>query len=300
MEETTVRKLTRSISAIAIFLAAAAPGFAGIHYKATTTVQDAAAKNSQIKVEGWVSGDNAKVAFLESGGNPVAQEGTYMITKDGGRTLYLVNPEEKTYAKWDLQGMLGSVGAIMNGMGPLLKIQFTDPKVEKLGEGDGGTVQGVPTRNYKYRTSYTMTVKVLGMGNTSDVVTEQEIWVTPKLLDAGLGVWLRAEPPRTGNKEFDKLLNSEAYDFQGFPMKMVTTSTQTPKKGGKPSTSRSTMEVTQLDASANVPASAFEIPNGYEETQLLPTAQGAEQGEGQEEQGGLRGLLKKRNKPPGE
>ena len=292
-----MRKLSRSISVLALFLAAAAPGFAGIHYKATTTVQDASSKSSKILVEGWVSGDNAKVAFLESGGNPVAQEGTYMVTKDGGRTLYLVNPEEKTYAKWDVQGMLGALGSIMNSMGPLLKMQFSDPKVEKLAEDDGGVIQGLPTRHYKYRTSYTMTVRVLGMGNTSDVVNEQDVWTTSKLADPGLGVWLRAEPPRTGNAEFDKLISAEAYQFKGFPVKMVTVSTSTPKKG-KPTTSRSTMEVTQIDASATVPASAFEIPAGYQETQLLPTTQGAEQQEGQEEeQGGLRGLLKKR-KPP--
>jgi hypothetical protein len=293
-----VRKLSHSISAIALFLAVAAPGFAGIHYKATTTVQDAASKSNQIQVEGWVSGDNAKIAFLQSGGNPVAQEGTYMVTKDGGRTLFLVNPEEKTYAKWDVQAMLGTLGAVMNGMGPLLKIQFSEPKVEKLAEGDGGTIQGLPTRHYKYRTSYNMTIKVLGMGNSSDVVTEQDVWTTSKLQDAGLGVWLRVEPPRTGNTEFDKMLNSAAYQHQGFPVKMVTVSTSTSKKG-QTQTTRSTMEVTQLDASATIPGSAFEIPAGYQETQLLPTTQGAEQQEGQqeEEQGGLRGLLKKR-KPP--
>ncbi len=291
-----MRHLKRSIAAAALFLAAA-PGFAGIHYKATTTTQDAAAKTHQIKVESWVSGDNAKVVFLESGGNPVAQEGTYILTQDGGRTLYLVNPEEKTYAKWDLQGMLGTMGAVMNGMGPLLKIQFSNVKVEKVSEGDGGTVLGLPARNSKYRTSYTMTIKVLGMGNTSDVVTEQDVWATTKLQDAGLGVWLRAEPPRTGNAEFDKLVSADAYKLTGFPLKIVAVSTTTSKKG-KAQTTRSTMEVTQLDANAAVPATAFEIPKGYEETQLLPTQGAEQQGEGQqEEQGGLRGLLKPR-KPP--
>jgi Domain of unknown function (DUF4412) len=296
MEVATVRHLSRSIAGAALFLAVAAPGFAGIHYKATTTTQDAASKTNQIKVEAWVSGDNAKVAFLESGGHPVAQEGTYLVTKDGGRTLYLVNPEEKTYAKWDLESMLGAIGSVMNGMGPLLKIQFSNVKVEKVSEGDGGTVLGLPTRNSKLRTSYTMTIKVLGIGNTSDVVTEQDVWSTTKLQDAGLGVWLRAEPPRTGNAELDKLVSSDS-KVAGFPLKIVAVSTQTSKKG-KTATTRSTMEVTQLDANASVPASAFEIPKGYEEAQILPT-QGAEQQEEgqQEEQGGLRGLLKKR-KPP--
>jgi len=270
-----VRKLTLSIITAALLLAAV-PCWAGIHYKSTTSTvaEGSKARNSEIQAEGWVQGEKAKVAFLESNGNPFTQQGTYIVTKDGGKTLYLVNPQEKTYAAWDLQGMLGMVGAVMNGMGPLLKIQFTDPKTEKLAEGDGGLVSGVPTRHYKYRTSYTMTVKVFGMGNTANVVSEQDIWATTKLSDVGLGVWLRAEPARTGNKEFDKLLTSEAAKFQGFPLKVVTVSTSTQQKGNKQTVTRATTEVTQLDTNASIPASAFEIPAGYKETQIAPTQQG--------------------------
>ncbi|HEX9944675.1 MAG TPA: hypothetical protein VGG03_21910, partial [Thermoanaerobaculia bacterium] len=190
-----MKQLSRSIAGAALFLLAAMPSLAGIHYKSVTKTQDAAEKTSEIQAEGWVAGDKAKVAFVESSGNPMAQEGTYILTKDGGKTLYLVNPEEKTYAEWNLQGMLGAVGAVMNGLGPLLKIQFSEPKVEKVSEEDGGLVAGLPTRHYKVRTSYTMSVRVFGMGNTSDVVSEQDIWATTKLSDVGLGVWLRAEPP---------------------------------------------------------------------------------------------------------
>jgi hypothetical protein len=270
-----VRRLALSFVVAALVLAAV-PCSAGIHYKSTqkTWSEGANARSSDIQAEGWVAGDKAKVAFLESNGNPVAQQGTYIVTKDGGKTLYLVNPQEKTYAQWDLQGMLGVVGAVMNGMGPLLRIQFSDPKTEKLAEDDGGLVAGVPTRHYKYRTSYTMTVKVLGMGNTANVVSEQDVWAATKATDAGLGVWLRAEPTHTGNKEFDKLLTSSAAQFQGFPLKVVTVSTSTQQKGNRQTVTHSTMEVTQFDASASVPASAFEIPAGYKETQIAPTQQG--------------------------
>jgi hypothetical protein len=290
-----VRRLTLAFIAAALVLAAA-PCSAGIHYKSATKTwsEGANARSSDIQAEGWVAGEKAKVAFLESNGNPVARQGTYMVTKDGGKTLYLVNPQDKTYAQWDLQGMLGVVGAVMNGMGPLLRIQFSDPKTEKLAEEDGGLVAGVPTRHYKYRTSYTMTVKVLGMGNTANVVSEQDIWATTKATDAGLGVWLRAEPTRTGNKEFDKLLTSSAAKFQGFPLKVVTVSTSTQQKGNKQTVTHSTMEVTQLDAGASVPASTFEIPAGYKETQIAPTQQGEAGDQKQEEEGGLRGLLKRK------
>jgi hypothetical protein len=292
-----VRKLKVSVVG-AMFLLAALPSWAGIHYKSVTKTEGAAA--GDIVAEGWVAGDKAKVAFVESNGNPMAQKGTYILTKDGGKTLYLVNPEDKTYAEWSLQGMLGAVGAIMNGMGPLLKIQFTDPKVQKVSEDDGGTVAGVPTRHYKFRTSYTMTVKVFGMGNTNDVVQEQDVWTTTKLSDIGLGVWLRAEPPRTGNTEFDKMIASSIPKYDGFPVKMVTVSTTTAKKGGKTTTTRQTMEVTQLDTSASVPASAFEIPAGYKEAQITPQQQGEQPDQKKEEEGGLRGLLKRRGNGSGD
>jgi hypothetical protein len=293
MEGAAVKKLNIWIVSAAFL--AAAPSFAAIHYTSTTHTESegARARNTEVKAEGWVSGDKAKVAFVESNGNPMAQSGTYILTKDGGKTIFLVNPQDKTYAEWSLQGMLGAVGAVMNGMGPLLKVQFADLKSTKLGEDDGGTVVGLPTRHYKYRTTYTMTIKVLGMGNTADVVSDQDIWATTKLTDAGLGVWLRAEPQRTGNAEFDKLITAEAGRFQGFPLKVVSTSTSTSKKGDKTTTTRSTVEVTSLDANASIPASTFEIPAGYKETQIAPTREGEQENQ-KEEEGGLRGLLKRK------
>jgi hypothetical protein len=284
-------KLQRSVFGVLLLLAAAAPSWAGIHYKALTTTQDAKSKEMKMQVEGWVSGDNAKVVFQDSN-NPMAQEGAYLITKDGGRTIYLVDPKEKTYMKWDVEAMLGMAGAVLEGMGPLLKMEFSEPKVEKLASGDGGTIHGLPTQHAKYRTSYTMKVRVMGMGQESNIVAEQDIWSTTKLADPALGVWLRNNPPKLGNEQFDKLIKAEMGKVSGYPLKTVTVTTTTDKKG-RQSVSRSTMEVTQLDMNANVPANSFEIPAGYEEAEM-PTLQG-ETGEGQQEQqGGLGGLLRKR------
>jgi hypothetical protein len=274
--------------ALALTAITSVPAFAGVHYKSVTKTEDAQTKGSSIAVEGWVSGEKARVEFKESA-NPMAKQGSWLLTKDGGKTMYLVDPEEKTYAEWNLQAMLGVVGNVMQGMGPLLKIEFSDPKVEKLLEEDGGTVAGMATRHYRFRTSYNMKIRVLGMGNEANVVTEQDIWSTDRLQDIALGVWLRSDPPRTGNEQFDKLIAAEAGKTQGFPLKMVTVSTTTQKKGNKQTVTRSTMEVTQLDTSANVPGSSFEIPAGYKETQLVPAA-----GQGDGEEGGLGALLRNR------
>jgi len=268
------------LTALLVTAATALPAFAGVHYQATTRQEGAAGRAkspADMKVEGWVSGEKARVEFKDSS-NPMAKSGTYLITKDGGKTLYLVNPEDKTYALWDLNAMLGFLGGVMNGVGPILKFEFSDPKVEKVAEEDGGSLLGLPTRHYKYRTSYTMKMKIFGMGRSADTVTDQEVWATTKLQDPGLRVWLRHDPPRTGNEQFDKLIaaESEKQRLNGFPLKTVSTTTST--QNGKQSVTHHTMEVTSLETKS-VPDSQFEIPSGYKETQILPAEEG-KRGEG--------------------
>lgn len=271
-----MHKLSRTVTLTLLLALAAAPGFAGIHYKSVTKNQDANGKSlGDMSVEGWVTGGNARVEVMASD-NPILKKGTYLITKDGGKTIYLVDPKEKTYGEWDIQAMMGAAGAMLNSMGPLVKMEFSDPKVEKLAEDAGPTIAGLPTRHFKYRTSYSMKMKVMGMGQESNVVSEQDLWVTDKINDAALGIWLRNTPPKTGNEQLDKLIDSEIGKVSGYPMKMVTVSTSTNKKG-KATVTRSTMEVTELDTNATVNAS-FDVPAGYEEVpMMMPMAAGSGQ-----------------------
>jgi hypothetical protein len=255
-----------ALATATLLLLAALPAAAGLRYESTTTTQ-AQQGGGTTSVEGWVSGEKAKIVFHDTN-QPMTQPGMYLLTRDGGKTLYLVNPEEKTYAEWDLQAMLGMVGGLTGGaLGPMLKVDFGTPKVEKLLEEDGGAVAGVPTRHTKFRTSYTMTVKVMGMGNATDVVTEQDLWTTDQLQDVGLGVWLRSAP-RSGNAQLDKLIGAEMGKVSGFPLKSVSVSTSRNKKG-RESVTRTTTEVTKLER-RDVPDSTFAMPAGYTETQLLP------------------------------
>lgn len=273
----SMRPMRFANTAAALLLAlAAAPAFAGIHYKSTTHMENPQARGSRspgdMQVEGWADGGKSRVEFRESG-NPLMKKGTFLITKDGGKTVYLVNPQEKTYAVWDLESMLGGVGGMMNGVGALLKIEISDPKVVKELEEDGGVLVGLPTRHVRYRTSYSMTMKIMGRGNTNDVVIDQDVWVAPKLQDLALGIWLRT--PRTGNEQIDKLIKAESGKIQGIPLKTVSVSTSTDKKRGSTQVTRTTMEVTQLDTAATVPPSSFELPAGYKEIEMMAIPEGA-------------------------
>lgn len=247
-------------------LGIALPAMSGVYFSAATTSEgQKGAEMANATVKGWASGDNARVEFVASG-NPMMKEGMYIITRDGGKTAYLVNPKDKTYMKWDMDQMMGAMGSMMKGMGGMFSMSFSNPKVEKLSEEDGGVIVGLPTRHYRYHTSYTMEMKIMGMRQVSNIVKDEEIWAASKLAEMALGIWLRKEPAKTGNEQFDALIAAGRQKFEGFPLKLVTVSTTTDDKG-KSRVSKTTMEVTELRMQP-VPDSTFVMGPGYTETQL--------------------------------
>jgi hypothetical protein len=159
---------------------------------------------------------------------------------------------------------------MLKGMGSLVKISFSNQKVEKLAEEPGGTMLGRATTHYRFHTSYDSEVKVMGMGQAGHNDTVTDTWTTTAFNDAGFGAWLRREPPRTGIADLDEMIGSEMKKgMQGVPLKMVAV-TKTKDQRGRESTVTSTTEVTSMQEEA-VPASTFVMPAGYTETQLLPT-----------------------------
>lgn len=257
-------------------LAAPRPARAGIHYSAVTRTsitgaEDTPAHTGRMQVEGWAVGQRARIEVRESA-NPAARTGTYLLSPDAGRQVFLVDPKAHTYTPWDLDAMLELVGGVLHGMGPLLKLSFSDLKVERLPEEDGGTVAGLPTRRVRFRISYATAVNVLGMTTSGSTVIEQDLWITDKLRDEGLGVWLRSEPPRTGSERLDGQIAARLRKVPGYPLRAVTVTTSR-QHDAAPAVSRSTMEVTRLDP-ASPPPSAFTLPPDFQKKELLPGTEG--------------------------
>jgi hypothetical protein len=254
-----------TVMALAPLQAALAEGF---YYEATTVDQlDNGKERSRIQVRGWVDGEGAKVEFQDAKGT-MFKAGSYLLTKDGGRTLYLVDPKEEAYSLWDLQAMFATMGALLESTGPLLDLDFSNAASQKLGEEDGGLVLGYPTRKYQWESSYDMKMTILGMKRQYHMEMIQDFWSTDRLDAEGFKVWLRPDRSKTGSKEFDELLAAEMTKVEGFPLKTVTKSKMTTGKG-KTQNATSTTEVTTL-REESVPATTFELPQGYEERPFLP------------------------------
>lgn len=264
----SLRPIVAFAATLVLALVVALPAAAGYRYTAVTTVTSDQG-SSRTEVEAWIDGDNAKVVFVDASGQPMFQEGAYVVTTDAGRTLFLVNPEEQTYSQLDLAAMMQSLDAMVEATGGLVDLEFENPEVETLSQEPGEELLGYPTTRTRFRTAFDMNIQVMGMkrGNRSESVTE--VWTTDALDDPAFGVWLRKEPVETGDPGFDDVIAASLETVQGFPLKTVSDTTVTGgRRGQRQTTSRSETVVTALEETP-VPASTFEVPEGYEETQLM-------------------------------
>lgn len=272
-------EIVRSTAAAVLLAAMALPASAGVYYEADTTTSGGD-RTTTMKVKAWVDGDRARVEFEEASGQPFISEGAYLVTTDGGKTVYLVDPAEKTYSEWDIAAMLQTAGAMMESVGGMIDFEISDPEVEQLLAEDGGSLLGLPTRHYRYRTRYSMKMKVLGMRQSNESETVQDLWVTDQLDELALGVWLRNEPPASGNEDLDRLIAAEFEKVQGFPLKTVAvTTTVGGRKGKRRSETTTTTEVVRLER-RDTSGQDYGWPDDYQRTEILPTGGEEEEGRG--------------------
>jgi len=257
----------------------------GVFYTAETTSQNMDSRNQDTShVQAWVLGANAKVLFEQSG-NPVAKQGTYLLTNDGGATIFLVNPEDKTYMEWHMDQLM----ALAGGISKVANLEFSNMRVDKLEESSGERMHGMPTKRYKYKTTYDMKLNMFGIKKLSSVEITSESWVTEQVADAGLGLWLRKTLPTTGDPELDKLIKSEMDKVKGFPLKSKskTVTRQYNRKETKVTDESITISETIVKdwKRENIDLNTFRIPETYQLTTLPGTEEGSP----------LKGLFQRRN-----
>jgi len=297
---------TRILGTMILALAAAAlPARAGIYFEQQVTSEgQGQSRGMEMNIKGWAESGKAKIVYEDSN-NGIMQEGDYLLTTDGGKTVYLIRPKDQTYSKWDMAEVFGMLGRMSESSGGMLNIDFKDPHSKMISSGAGEPRLGYSTTHYKWESGYTMDMKVafMNMSNKMDTVTDA--WVTKDIYDPGLFAWLHAMVPTTGDPELDQVLRQDAKVVgDGLVLKMDQTTTTTNKKG-KQHTSTTHFLVTKM-VQQNVDDSIFAMPTGYTETPLIQGsgnmqgAQGNEQNDNSKEESegpmkSLKGLFGKKH-----
>jgi hypothetical protein len=281
--------LRLTLATTASLIVAAAPGIshAGYYYEAITSNEAAGTPGgSQAStVHAWVDGDSAKVEFQNAAQAGIFQAGSYLITTDAGETLALVDPEKMTITPIDFEQILGMAGSMMEAMGGVVNMDFSDFSSEKISEEDGGAILGHSTTRSRYQSGYTMTIAVMGFRQESRIDTDNQVWCSDDFDAAGLRVWLRPDRFRTGNEDFDQMIRQQYETMNCLPLRneVITTT----MGNGNTTVTTTTTEVVEI-REEDVPASTFELPVGYEEVSLMEgIAEGMQNQGGQEDDSGM-------------
>ena len=284
----------RTLMVAAALILAPAMLSAGWYYEAVTITEgDQPGGSGSMTVRAWVEGEATKIEFVDGDESGFLAAGNYIVTSDAGENTYLVNPGEQTYSRFNLGELMNTAGAMMEGMGDMVKIEFTDIATEKISEGPGGSILGYNTKHLQYRTNYTMNMAIMGMKSQQQVDMTQDMWVTDAFDPRAFAVWLRPDKRMAGMFEgMDELLEAEFSKIDGIPLKAVMVQNTTSSGGGFPgaggggnSTMTITTEVSEL-REESVAADTFNIPAGYTETELIPELAGLEgMMQGQQQQG---------------
>jgi hypothetical protein len=247
---------------------AAAPVWAGVTFtQVTKTDGGPEAEAGDMVVTAWVDGGQAKLRWDQSN-NPVFTAGSYMLVNEQGQ-ITLVNPDNKTYSKFDLAAMRQDVDQAMGSAAQLgFKLEVEDAKVEKVLEEPGPEMLGYPTTHYRWHTTYTTVMHMPRPMHDRRMPADEieDVWTT-----TAIGIPLAASKAFAGmasggiSGELHKLADAAKAKMTGFALKRVSA---TSSEGGRHGGATTTTEVRELKK-VDVPASTFAIPAGYTETNMM-------------------------------
>lgn len=251
--------LTAAVTLLAI------PAFSAIQYEfiQRTTHEGVEIPATELAGRATLEGLRSRIDFT---GGDVYPAGTYMVSIDGSRSLFFVDPEKKWYTEVNTAGIATAVTASN------IQIANLKSNIEKV--SDGEVVAGHATEHYKLTITYEITVPYRSLALKQNVRTVIHTWTSPKFGDVGRTAFSNAL--RTGNAEVDKLVETETTKVHGLPLRQSVTITMTNATGRPiksnlplPPTRTITRETHITRIGETTPgAMTFKIPAGYRKSDM--------------------------------
>ena len=157
--------LTAALALLAI------PAFSAIQYDfiQRTTHEGVEIPATELAGRAILEGNRSRIDFT---GGDVYPAGTYMVSVDGSRRLYFVDPEKKWYTEVNTAGIATAVSASN------IQIANLKSNIEKVGEGE--VIAGHATEHYKLTITYDITVPYRSLQLKQNVRTVIHTWASTK------------------------------------------------------------------------------------------------------------------------
>jgi hypothetical protein len=249
--------MRRSFLALALAMLASS-AFAGITYDYSSVTEGMA----HTTIAGKVTIDGGKLRMdMSRGDGTLFRDNSIVLSADGGKTLRVLDPSTRTFYDLQADQLLGSADATLKQLGATLAI--ANQKVSVVDEGDGGKLEGFPTKKSRIDLSYDMNVDMMGQKLTTHMDVTTESWTTDKI-GAEYTNFLQLRGTHSGIEGIDKLIEAQSGATKnGFPLKQVAVAKINAMVQQMTTTTTST--VTGV-TTTTVAADRFAMPEGYTKT----------------------------------
>lgn len=238
---------------LAVF--AALPAMAGLAYRFESTSSGLAA----TKIAGTVQAEGRDMRIvLSSGDGTMFKTGAVALTRDGGGTVTVLDPSAKTYYVLALADIAGG-GALLESLRQAVDFRIENEKSGVRDAGDGGKVEGFPTRRALVDVAYDIVIDAMGQKMRMQMASTTETWFTTAI-GAEYTNFFQQRAFKTGIDALDKVLAAQAAAVKGFPLKQVATVRV--RQNGQEITNVTTTTVTGVQRKA-FPVTVFAMPAGY-------------------------------------
>ena len=258
----------KRLLALLAMLVSATSALAGITYRFDSTTTGTAGGN--LSAVAKVDGANMRIDFV-SGDGLLFKDRSIAVSRDGGRTISVTNPEAKTFYILDAAD-LGGLASMLRQFGKLVTIAIENQKVTVRDGGNGGVIEGYPTRRTIVDASYDIVIDAMGQKFRVRTTSHSEHWRTDRI-DLSAATFFQGSATKTGIDALDKLIAAHLAAVKGFPLKQVTTM-RMKVNNAQEMTSSTTITVRGI-RNATFAASEFVLPGGYKKVaspleQMLP------------------------------
>jgi hypothetical protein len=240
-------------------LATTSSALAGLTYDFTSTSSGMASQT----IAGSVKAEGKSIRIdIATGDGMLFENGSFVVSSNGGQTMSVINPKAKTFYELDLAQLVGGADALLKQFGGALTFNVRNPKVSVTGGGDSDTIEGFQTKKSRVDSTYEIAVEGLGQPMVIRMQLATDVWWTDKV-SSDFTNFLQMRGFRTGVEAVDKLIATEAGTIKGFPMKQITTTKVNLAGNEMASTSTSTVKNVRTAA---IPPAVFAVPAGLTKT----------------------------------
>ena len=124
-----------------------------------------------------VRGDSARADIIEGTGD--FKPGVFLLTHDGGHTLYIVNPEKRQYSVVPLDSMGDAVAGAVNRGVFKVKLDNVQAGFARLPTND--SIGGFRTEQVRISRSFRVTIKVVLVKKHIQMRETRDMWLSPDL-----------------------------------------------------------------------------------------------------------------------